>query len=80
VAQGKVADPVYETLTTALGTGIAKPVEVLFVIGFLASFLALQTSASRVIWSYARDGALPGSTVPVAAEQPARSCPPPPSW
>jgi amino acid transporter len=63
VAQGKVADPVYETLTTALGTGIAKPVEVLFVIGFLASFLALQTSASRVIWSYARDGALPGSTV-----------------
>jgi amino acid transporter len=33
------------------------------VIGFLASFLALQTSASRVIWSYARDGALPGSHV-----------------
>ena len=32
-------------------------------IGFLASFLALQTSASRVIWSYARDGALPGSRV-----------------
>jgi amino acid transporter len=63
VAQGKVTDPVYETLTSALGTGIAKPVEVLFVIGFLASFLALQTSASRVIWSYARDGALPGSRV-----------------
>ena len=63
VAKGTVADPVYETLTTALGTGIAKPVEVLFVIGFLASFLALQTSASRVIWSYARDGALPGSHV-----------------
>jgi amino acid transporter len=31
----------------------------LFAIGFLASFLALQTSASRVIWSYARDKALP---------------------
>ena len=31
----------------------------LFTIGFLASFLALQTSASRVIWSYARDNALP---------------------
>jgi amino acid transporter len=61
VAQGAVADPVYETLTTALGHGIAKPVEVLFVIGFLASFLALQTSASRVIWAYARDGALPGA-------------------
>jgi amino acid transporter len=63
VAKGSVADPVYETLTTALGAGVAKPVEVLFVIGFLASFLALQTSASRVIWSYARDGALPGSHV-----------------
>ena len=63
VAAGKVADPVYETLTSALGSGIAKPVELLFVIGFLASFLALQTSASRVIWSYARDGALPGSHV-----------------
>ena len=58
-----MADPVYETLTSALGPGIAKPVELLFVIGFLASFLALQTSASRVIWSYARDGALPGSHV-----------------
>lgn len=61
VAAGSVADPVYDTLTTALGAGIAKPVEVLFVIGFLASFLALQTSASRVIWAYARDGALPAA-------------------
>lgn len=61
VVAGTVADPVYETLTTALGHGIAKPVEMLFVIGFVASFLALQTSASRVIWAYARDGALPGA-------------------
>jgi amino acid transporter len=63
VTRGDVADPVYETLTSALGPNVAKPVEVLFVIGFLASFLALQTSASRVIWSYARDGALPGAKV-----------------
>ncbi|AMO63216.1 amino acid permease-associated region [Mycolicibacterium phlei] len=55
------ADPVYYTLTEALGAHIAKPVEVLFIIGFLASFLALQTSGSRVIWAYARDGALPGA-------------------
>lgn len=61
VAEGAVDDPVYETLTTALGHGIARPVEVMFVIGFLASFLALQTSASRVIWAYARDGALPAA-------------------
>jgi amino acid transporter len=61
VANGSVADPVYDTLTSAMGQGIARPVEVLFVIGFLASFLALQTSASRVIWAYARDGALPAA-------------------
>ncbi|BCI56059.1 amino acid permease [Mycolicibacterium litorale] len=61
VAEGAIEDPVYETLTNALGPGIAKPVQVMFVIGFLASFLALQTSASRVIWAYARDGALPAS-------------------
>ena len=72
VAKGSVADPVYETLTTR-SAGIAKPVELLFVIGFLASFLALQTSASRVIWSYARDGALPGLARAVAAEH---RCPP----
>lgn len=62
-APDHVADPVSSTLTAALGAGIAKPVEILFVIGFLASFLALQTSASRVIWAYARDGALPGARV-----------------
>ena len=72
VTRGDVADPVYETLTSALGAGIARPVEILFVIGFLASFLALQTSASRVIWSYARDGGLPGSTVLSRLMGPAR--------
>ena len=53
------ADPVYDTLAAQLGAGPAKVAQVLFTIGFLASFLALQTSASRVIWSYARDRALP---------------------
>ncbi len=53
------ADPVYDTLRYQLGDGAAKLAEVLFTIGFLASFLALQTSASRLIWSYARDRALP---------------------
>jgi amino acid transporter len=53
------ADPVYDTLRFQLGSGPAKGAEVLFTIGFLASFLALQTSASRLIWSYGRDNALP---------------------
>jgi amino acid transporter len=63
VTSGKVPDPVSFTLTSQLGSAIAKPVEILFVIGFLASFLALQTSASRMIWSFARDRALPGATL-----------------
>jgi amino acid transporter len=53
------ADPVYDTLKFELGTGAAKFAEVLFTIGFLASFLALQTSASRIMWAFARDNALP---------------------
>lgn len=61
VTSGTDADPVTSTLRSQLGSGIAKPVELLFVVGFLASFLALQTSASRVVWSYARDGALPAA-------------------
>ncbi len=63
VRNGEVGDPVYETLTAQLGTGIATPIEILFVIGFVASFLALQTSASRMLWAKARDGALPGASV-----------------
>jgi amino acid transporter len=55
------ADPVYDTLKVELGTGAAKFAEVLFTIGFIASFLALQTSASRIIWAFARDKALPAS-------------------
>lgn len=61
VLDGKDADPVTSTLTSQLGSGIARPLELLFVVGFFASFLALQTSASRLLWSYAREGALPAS-------------------
>lgn len=63
VTDGDVADPVYYTLTNQLGEGIARPLELLFAIGFMASFLAVQTSASRMIWSFARDNALPGSRI-----------------
>ena len=61
VVSGSDTDPVTTTLTTALGSRITRPLELLFVIGFTASFLALQTSASRILWSYARDRALPFS-------------------
>ena len=55
------ADPVYAVLTAQLGPQLALPVQALFAIGFIASFLALQTSASRLIWAKARDRALPFS-------------------
>ncbi|MGB3482330.1 MAG: amino acid permease [Mycobacterium sp.] len=63
ITSGEVADPVYYVLESALGSAAVKPILFLFVIGFLASFLALQATGSRVIWSYARDHALPGSKV-----------------
>ena len=70
VLSGKVADPVYATLTSELGSAYARFAEVLFAIAFLASFLALQTSASRVLWAYSRDHALPfPATLPRLSER-----------
>ncbi len=59
---GYDVDPVHAVLTAQLGSGIALPLQALFAIGFIASFLALQTAASRLIWSKARDNALPFSS------------------
>ncbi|MGP4057395.1 amino acid permease [Mycobacterium sp. 4D054] len=63
ITSGEVSDPVTYVLGTALGESWVKPILLAFVIGFLASFLALQASASRVIWAFARDKVLPGSRV-----------------
>jgi len=61
IISGEEADPVAYVLSSALGESAVKPILFAFVIGFLASFLALQASASRVIWSFARDEVLPAS-------------------
>lgn len=58
---GSIADPVSDTLVYHFGSSIGRPLLVMFVIGFLASFLAVQAAVSRVIWASARDHALPGS-------------------
>lgn len=63
IASGNIGDTISHVLVTQLGPQIAVPIQILFTIGFVASFLALQTSSSRIIWSFARDGALPGSRV-----------------
>ncbi|WP_416966817.1 APC family permease [Streptomyces sp. 4F14] len=61
VVAGTVQDPTAETAQAAMGSGVTKPLFVLIVIGFIASALAAQTSASRIIWSFARDEVLPAS-------------------
>jgi amino acid transporter len=54
-------DPVADTLIAHFGAGVGRPLLVLFVIGFLSSFLAVQAAVSRCVWGSARDRALPGS-------------------
>ncbi|MCW2919396.1 MAG: amino acid transporter [Actinomycetia bacterium] len=63
VMAGGVTDPVSATLVAHFGSAIGRPMLIMFVIGFLASFLAVQAAVSRVIWASARDRALPGSRV-----------------
>jgi amino acid transporter len=54
-------DPVADTLIAHFGAGIGRPLLILFVIGFLSSFLAVQAAVSRCVWGSARDRSLPGS-------------------
>lgn len=61
VVSGSVADPVASTISGHLGSGITRPLFALFIVGFMASALALQASASRIMWSFARDDVLPAS-------------------
>lgn len=56
------SDPVSSTLLTHFGAGIAKPLLLMFVIGFISSFLAVQAAVSRCIWGAARDRGLPSSS------------------
>ena len=62
VISGEVADPVAETITTQLGSDITKPLFALFIIGFTASLIAIQTNCSRIMWAFARADVLPASS------------------
>lgn len=61
VLRAQSGDPVAATLTAQLGPAIAKPLLIMFVIGFVSAFLAVQSAVSRAVFGMARDGALPGS-------------------
>jgi len=56
---GGVADPMVQTLEYHLGTAVTKPILVLIALGFTASMVALQTVASRTVFSFARDRMIP---------------------
>lgn len=62
IARG-TGDPLRDTLTYDFGAGIGRPLLILFVIGFLSSFLAVQAAVSRCVWGSARDGSLPASRI-----------------
>jgi amino acid transporter len=61
VISGKVADPVADTISFQLGSGITKPLFALFIVGFTASLIAIQTNCSRIMWAFARADVLPAS-------------------
>src|SRR3712207_5698674 len=61
VMSAQSSDPVADTLVAHFGAGIGRPLLILFVIGFLSSFLAVQAAVSRCVWGSARDNSLPGS-------------------
>lgn len=63
VISGADADPVGNILTTAFGSVGAKVVLVVVLVSFLSCALSLQAAASRLMYSYARDRMLPGSTL-----------------
>lgn len=61
VLSSQAGDPVSDTLVAHFGAGISKPLLIMFVIGFISSFLAVQAAVSRAIWGAARDRGLPAS-------------------
>jgi amino acid transporter len=59
---GKVADPVADTIAFQLGDDVTRPLFVMFIVGFTASLIAIQTNCSRIMWAFARADVLPAAT------------------
>ncbi len=62
VLSGESADPVADTIIFHIGEGIVRPLFAMFVFAFLATFVAAQAAAARVLWSFARDDVVPASS------------------
>lgn len=59
---GRDADPVGTTLTAALGPTGFRAVIAVVMISFMSCLLSLQAAASRLLFAFARDKMIPGST------------------
>ena len=60
IVNGKDADPIPAILESALGSVGAKIFLVVALTAFLSCVLSLQAAASRLLFSFARDGMIPG--------------------
>ncbi|GAB3118890.1 APC family permease [Glaciibacter psychrotolerans] len=60
IVDGKDADPIPAILEASLGTVGAKIFLVVALTAFLSCVLSLQAAASRLLFSFARDGMMPG--------------------
>jgi amino acid transporter len=63
VLAGQDLSPLTTTLSVHLGSGVARLYQFFFLVGFMASFMAVQAAVTRCIWASARDRVLPGHTV-----------------
>ncbi len=62
IVNGEDADPIPLILESSLGTVGAKLFLVVALTAFLSCVLSLQAAASRLLFSFARDGMIPGHT------------------
>jgi amino acid transporter len=63
VMSGEVLDPVTPAVIDAFGSWAEKPFEIVVLAAFIACGIAVQASATRVLFSLSRDRMLPGSAV-----------------
>lgn len=61
VVDGRSADPLGSVLANALGSVGSKFALAMIVIGFVSCTLAIQAAATRLVYSYARDGVIVGA-------------------
>jgi amino acid transporter len=61
VMSGEVVDPVTPAVTDAFGSWVEKPFELVVLAAFVACGIAVQATATRVMFSLSRDRMLPGS-------------------